>query len=90
MIEAIILSTLFFTLGGLVGAFTVLGQAARRVKHIKLNNGNYLYMWKGFVDPNKVFVTVDTAIKNDIQFGNDLVVFDNDGHIIYVEKHDKA
>lgn len=90
MIEAIILSMSAFILGGIVGAFTVLNRKLGHVKQVKLNNGKSIYMWKGFVDPTKVYITVDTDNEEDVLFDGDLVVFNDEGHIIHVEKYDKA
>lgn len=85
MIEAIILSTFTFIIGGLVGALFT--NPSGKVKRI--TNANYsVYMWKGFVDPSLTYVYSDKG--NDIELTGDGVVFDENGHIIYVEKHDKA
>ena len=77
MIEAIILSTLTFIGGFLVGAFISLSDPLSKIKRIKLDSGKELGMWKGFVDPALTFVAANT--------GGDVVVFDKNGYIIHVE-----
>ena len=89
MIEAIILSTFAFIIGSLVGAFVTLSKLSDPIKKIKLNNGIEICMWKGFVDPSKVFVAVSTDKYGEYLDG-DGVVFDNEGNIIQVESHVKA
>jgi hypothetical protein len=87
MIEAIILSTLSFIIGGLVGALSAKSLLDSDIKRIVLNSGKRLYMWKGFVDPTLTFVACETG-KNGEHIDGDGVVFDEKGNIILVETHD--
>ena len=82
MIEAIILSTFTFVLGGLVGAFFT--YPFNRVKRV-INDNCSINMWKGFVDQSLTYVYADNT--NDLN--GDGVVFDENGHIILVEKHEE-
>ena len=89
MIEAIILSMTTFLIGSLVGAFLTTDYMSRkRVISLKLDCGKEIHMWKGFVDPTKVFVAADTDENNDFIDG-DGVVFDANGNIIIVNKNEK-
>ncbi len=89
MIEAIILSTFAFISGILVGAFVTLSTLGDRIKKIKLDSGAEIHVWKGFVDPSKVFVAVRTGEYGD-NLDGDGVVFDKKGNIIFVESHVEA
>jgi len=85
MIEAIILSTFTFMLGGLVGAlFTYPFGKVKRIT----NANHSICMWKGFVDPSLTYVYADKG--NSTELNGDGVVFDKDGNIIFVEKNDKT
>ena len=85
MIEAIILSTFTFLLGGLVGALFT--YPFNRVKRV-INDNCSINMWKGFVDPSLTYVYADSG--NNTELNGDGVVFDKNGNIIIVEKHEKG
>ena len=80
MIEAIILSTFSIIIGILVGALFGASLLEFRIKSVTLSNGNKIDMWKGFVDPTKTFVYTDRP-------DGDGVIFDEEGNIIFVDKH---
>jgi hypothetical protein len=81
MIEAIILSIFSFIVGGLVGALSTMSLLDSDIKRMVLNSGKRLYMWKGFVDPTTICVS--TAEPD-----GDGVIFDKNGNIIFIDKHE--
>ena len=96
MLESIMIGLGFFALGALTSLIltsislrdNIINKAVdSNVFKYKLDNGNTINIWQGLVFPDKIFIcTVD---KNDCLDG-DGVIFDNEGNIIHVHKHEKG
>lgn len=84
----------FFALGALTSliltsiAFsdTIVNKAVESgVLKYKLPNGNQIHMWRGLVLPNQTYVCV---MDSDGSSTGDGVVFDENGNIISIDKHE--
>lgn len=96
MLESIMIGCGFFAIGALTSLIlisislreNIINRSVEsNVFKYKLPNGKSIHFWRGFVFPDRIYVY--TCNKDD-ELDGDGVIFNEEGDIISVDKHEKG
>ena len=95
MLESIMIGCGFFAIGALTSLIltsislrdNIINRSVEsNVFKYKLPNGKSIHFWKGFVFPDHIHVC---TCNKDGELDGDGVIFNEEGDIIFVDKHEK-